>query len=87
MSKPKALMAVPFCCYLLAGFALAAAPAGDVKDWVDRKVADCEPKVEERRFDLTGWVPDIRTALKLAKEHRRPVFLFTHDGHIHVGRC
>jgi hypothetical protein len=66
----------------------AAAPAsGDVKQWVDQKVADCEPRPEERRFDETGWVADIRTALKLAKEHNRPVFLFTHDGHMAVGRC
>jgi hypothetical protein len=62
-------------------------PAGDVKQWVDQKVADCEPRPEERTFDQTGWAPDIRTALKLAKEHNRPVFLFTHDGHMAVGRC
>ena len=61
--------------------------SGDVKHWVDQKVADCEPKPEERRFDQTGWAPDIRAALKLAKEHHRPVFLFTHDGHMAVGRC
>ena len=66
----------------------AAAPAsGDVKDWVDRKVADCEPRPEERRFDETGWLTGIRPALDLAKEHGRPVFLFTHDGHMAVGRC
>ena len=68
--------------------ARAAAPAsGDVKQWVDQKVADCEPKPEERRFDETGWLTDIRSALKLAREHNRPVFLFTHDGHMAVGRC
>jgi hypothetical protein len=68
--------------------ARAAAPAsGDVKQWVDQKVADCEPKREERRFDETGWVTAIGPALKLAREHNRPVFLFTHDGHMAVGRC
>ena len=65
----------------------ASPPPGDVKEWVDAKVAACEPKPEERRFDATGWVTDIRSALKLAKEHGRPVFLFTHDGHMAVGRC
>ena len=77
-------------CVLAATSALATAaapPAGDVKEWVDRKVADCEPKPEERRFDQTGWAADIRTALRLSKEHDRPVFLFTHDGHMDVGRC
>jgi len=58
-----------------------------VKPWVDQKVADCEPKPEERRFDETGWLTAIGPALKLAKEHHRPVFLFTHDGHMAVGRC
>jgi microcystin degradation protein MlrC len=28
-----------------------------------------------------------RTAEKLAKENNRPVFLFTHDGRINIGRC
>ena len=63
------------------------APAGDVKEWVDAKVAECAPKPEERRFDQTGWLTDIRSALKLAKEHNRPVFLFTHDGRMGLGRC
>ena len=64
------------------------APAtGDVAAWVDRKVADCAPKPEERRFDNTGWLTEIRPALELAKEHDRPVFLFTHDGRIGLGRC
>jgi hypothetical protein len=64
------------------------APAtGDVKQWVDRKVAECAPKPQERRFDQTGWLTDIRSALKLAKQHNRPVFLFTHDGRMGRGRC
>ena len=63
------------------------APTGDVSAWVDQKVADCAPKPEERRFDQTGWLTDIRSALALAKQHNRPVFLFTHDGHMGLGRC
>ncbi len=66
----------------------AAAPAsGDAKDWVDQKVVDCEPKPEERRFDQTGWLTEIRPALELAQRHNRPVFLFTHDGRMGLGRC
>jgi hypothetical protein len=61
--------------------------SGDVAAWVDRKVAQCAPKPEERRFDQTGWLTDIRSALALAKEHNRPVFLFTHDGRMGLGRC
>jgi hypothetical protein len=59
----------------------------DIAEWVKKRVRDWQPTAEERRFDEIGWVADIRTALKLAKEHDRPVFLFTHDGHMAVGRC
>ena len=62
-------------------------PSGDVASWVDQKVAACAPKPEERRFDQTGWLTDIRSALALAKQHNRPVFLFTHDGRMGLGRC
>ena len=61
--------------------------SGDPSAWVDKKVADCAPKPEERRFDQTGWLTDIRSALDLAKKHNRPVFLFTHDGRMGLGRC
>ena len=33
------------------------------------------------------WAEDIRDALRLAKAHQRPVFLFTHDGRMNIGRC
>jgi hypothetical protein len=59
----------------------------DVVEWVKKRVRDWQPTADERRFDDVGWVADIRAALKLAKEHDRPVFLFTHKGHIDVGRC
>jgi hypothetical protein len=70
-----------------AGAAPVGPPAGDPSGWVDRKVADCSPKPEERRFDRTGWLTDIRSALELANRHNRPVFLFTHDGRMGLGRC
>ena len=49
-------------------------------------VAAWGPTAAERRFDEIGWSTEIRAALALAKEHRRPVFLFTHDGRMGVGR-
>ena len=55
-------------------------PDRDVKDWVRRRVADWQPTADERRFDDIAWVADIRTAVKLAKDHDRPVFLFTYSG-------
>ena len=56
------------------------AGAADLAAWVDRRVRDWQPSREERRFDEIGWARDIRTAERLAKEHGRPVFLFTYDG-------
>jgi hypothetical protein len=44
---------------------------------VEKKVHQVEPTRDEKKFDLIGWAPDIFTAEKLAKEFRRPVFLFT----------
>ena len=45
----------------------------------DRVSREIDPQI--------GWVKDIREALHLARENRRPVFLFTHDGHMAIGRC
>jgi hypothetical protein len=67
--------------------ALAAAQESRDPSWVDRRVQTWQPTKEERRFDDIAWVPDLRTALRLGKEHGRPVFLFTHDGRMNVGRC
>jgi hypothetical protein len=53
---------------------------GDLAAWVERRVRDWQPTPDERRFDEIGWARDIRDALRLAREHGRPVFLFTYDG-------
>ena len=55
--------------------------------WVEKRVQELEPAARERRIDEIGWASDIRHAERLAAEHKRPVFLFTHDGHINTGRC
>jgi hypothetical protein len=62
-------------------------PDGEVAAWADRRVKEWQPAAAERRFDEIGWAKDIRTARRLAAEHRRPVFLFTMDGRINIGRC
>ena len=70
------------------GPAADAPPAkGDPAAWVDAQVARRQPTADDRRFDEIGWAGSIREAQKLAKENHRLVFLFTHDGHIAVGRC
>jgi hypothetical protein len=60
---------------------------GDVAAWVDKRVRDWQPSADDRPFDQIGWVQGIREAERLAKQNNRPVFLFTHDGHIALGRC
>ena len=44
-------------------------------------------KPSERKFDQVGWLTDIRAGLELAKKSNRPLFLFTHDGRMALGRC
>jgi hypothetical protein len=66
----------------------AAGPPDDqLTTWVNARVKDWQPTADERRFDDIGWAADLRTALRLAREHHRPVFLFTMDGRINTGRC
>jgi len=60
---------------------------GELAAWVSRRVKEWQPAPAERRFDDIAWVDGIRAAIRLGKEHQRPVFLFTHDGHMAVGRC
>ena len=68
---------------------LCAAAAVQEKDaaWVDARVAEWQMKPSERKFDQIGWLTDIRAGLELAKKTNRPLFLFTHDGRMAVGRC
>ena len=63
-----------------------AAETGD-HAWVNQRVRELQPRPEEKRFDEIGWAEDIRDAKELAKQHQRPVFLFTHDGRMNIGRC
>jgi hypothetical protein len=74
--------------------ALATSPAAQEKPTLDdpaprvrQRIQLWQPEAAERRFDDIGWVGDILQARRLAREHNRPVFLFTHDGHMAVGRC
>lgn len=74
---------------LTTSHAAPALPADDAElsGWVTEQITSIQPKPEEKRLDEIGWADDIRHALSLAKRHGRPVFLFTHDGRINLGRC
>ena len=75
--------------FLFAAFADAADRQSESKDfaWVQARVEKIGVKPEERALDQIGWAKDIREAKRLAKETGRPVFLFTHDGRLNIGRC
>jgi len=62
-------------------------PLTDPARWVAERVKLWQPVSAERRFDDIGWARDILEARRLAAEHNRPIFLFTHDGHMAIGRC
>jgi hypothetical protein len=74
---------------LLAPGLSAAGPTPDdkVRPTVDERLAEWWPTPAEKRFDTIGWAADLRTARKLAAENDRPVFLFTMDGRVNLGRC
>jgi hypothetical protein len=59
----------------------------ELVSWVEKVAQQRQPSEADKRFDEIGWARDIRQALKLGKEHQRPVFLFTHDGRMNLGRC
>jgi hypothetical protein len=71
--------------FLLAG--TAAVSADRTPAWVEERVRQWQPTAREKRWESIGWVKDIRTAERLAKQQDRPVFLFTLDGRMNVGRC
>jgi hypothetical protein len=54
---------------------------------VDRLVAERQPTPAEKRFDEIGWLRSLREAERLSRSSGRPVFLFTHDGRMAIGRC
>ena len=54
---------------------------------IQKRAAELQPRAEEKRFDEIGWATDLREARRLASRHHRPVFLFTHDGRMNIGRC
>jgi hypothetical protein len=59
----------------------------DDLSWVEKRVMDLQPTKVERGFDQIAWFRDLREAVRVGKEHHRPVFLFTHNGSISAGRC
>jgi hypothetical protein len=55
--------------------------------WVEKRLAEVEESRTERKIDEIGWAKDVREAERLAKEHNRPIYVFTYDGDFRRGRC
>ena len=66
---------------------LAQHPISKVEKWTDKVVQNNLPTKLERRLDEVGWAPSVTSALALAKQHKRPLFIFQFDGDIGKGRC
>jgi hypothetical protein len=66
---------------------LMALPTARDASWIDRRFGDWQPTVRERAWEEIGWAKDLRSAERLGRSANRPVFLFTHDGRLNVGRC
>ncbi len=62
-------------------------PAVRTLAWVEQRVREWQPTATERRWENIGWAKDLRDARRLSRAHGRPVFLFTHDGRLNIGRC
>jgi uncharacterized protein YcbK (DUF882 family) len=64
-------------------------PAPDKRDlkWVSERAEAWLPAADERKMDQIGWADEIIPALRLAQKHNRPVFMFTLDGDLSLGRC
>ncbi len=71
----------------VAGTACAYMRADHDAAWVDSRVAAWQPTEKERSWERIGWAGGLLEAERLAKQNRRPVFLFTHDGRLNIGRC
>jgi hypothetical protein len=71
----------------LHSFPLSAGPGDAWTARIDKRLERMRPSKDERKFDLIAWAPSLRDAIAAAKASNRPVFLFTHDGHINTGRC
>jgi hypothetical protein len=52
----------------------------DVVALIQRRVRDWQPTRDERLLDQVGWASDLVEAKRLAKEHGRPLFVFTYSG-------
>jgi hypothetical protein len=54
---------------------------------VHQRIREWQPTRDERMIDAIGWARTILDGERLARQHGRPLFLFTLDGRMDLGRC
>jgi hypothetical protein len=91
---PQLIRSFPLAFFFLVSVLAGASPPADrsesfkgLQSRVGRRLVEWRPTVDEKRFDQVGWCTTLLEAENLARQHRRPIFLFTHDGRMNVGRC
>ena len=85
MQTGRFVSSVGLCAGLVLTFGATAAVLDSAA--VDKRAADWQPSARERQWEQIGWTTGLKTALAQAKANNRPIFLFTHDGRLNVGRC
>lgn len=81
------ILTLTLICFAMMGKSNAQVSDGYLIRWVERRAEQLNSQFETRPFESIGWAKDIRHATILAEKHKRPVFLFTLDGHMNTGRC
>ena len=77
-------VAAAICAATLAG---PTGPGARDAAWVSQRAQAWQPTAKELRWEQIGWAKNLTQAEQLAAQLRRPVFLYTHDGRLNVGRC
>ncbi len=81
----KSLLLSTLIAFALLGNCHAEVADGFLVRWVEQRTS--QMKFEPGPFETIGWATDLQHAFEIAKEHDRPIFLFTLDGHMNNGRC
>jgi hypothetical protein len=86
LRKTQAALLTSILIFCSTAFMFATDETRDVPTWVQARVEALRPTAADRKFDEIGWANSIVDAEKLARQNNRPVFLFTQNGRIEIGR-
>jgi hypothetical protein len=60
---------------------------GKLVEYVRKRVHDNTPTKAERKFDQIAWADGLAAAMRLGKQHGRPILVFVYDGNLSTARC